>query len=283
MLAVLGPLGAVVMAHCELPAALAAAHAPGSTRVYAEYAASRPAAAETEAIAMLVSLAEQHRARVHVVHVSSAASLPLLAAARARGVAVTAETCPHYLHFAAEQVPDGATEYKCAPPIRAHADRDALWQGLLDGVLDQVVSDHSPCPPEMKARDSGDFMAAWGGIASLQLLLPIVWSGMRSRGLPLERLAQWICAAPARLLGLSHRKGSLEPGHDADLVVWSPEQEFTVRAEDLLHRHKLSPYVGHTLAGVVHATYLRGQLVFEHGRGVLGTHGQLLYREVVNA
>jgi allantoinase len=281
-LAVLGPLGAVLMAHCELPGPLAAAVLPDATRSYTDYAASRPAASETEAVALLLALAEQHHARVHVVHVSSAATLPLIAAARARGVAVTAETCPHYLCFAADEVPDGATEFKCAPPIRGRADREALWQGLVDGVLDQVVSDHSPCPPAMKARESGDFMAAWGGIASLQLGLPVLWTGMRARQLPLERLAQWMCAAPAKLLGLSHRKGSLRAGHDADLVVWSPEQEFTVQAASLLQRHRITPYDGRPLAGVVHATYLAGRLVFEHGRTLDNTQGQLLYRETIS-
>ena len=265
------------------PGPLAAAPVPPATRHYAAYLATRPAEAETAAITLLLRLAEQHHARVHVVHVSSAASLPLIAAARARGVAVTAETCPHYLTFAAEDVPEGATEYKCAPPIRSGADRDALWRALGDGTLDQVVSDHSPCPPEMKQREPGDFMAAWGGIASLQLGLPVVWSGMRARGLPLERLAQWMCAAPARLVGLGHRKGAIAPGRDADLVVWSPEREFVVRAADLLQRHPLTPYLGHALAGVVHATYLRGERVFAEGAGVVNTRGQMLIRETIGA
>src|SRR5262249_33171909 len=157
-----------------------------------------------------------------------------------------------------DDVPDGATEFKCAPPIRARADREALWGALVDGTLDQVASDHSPCPPDLKHRDTGDFMAAWGGIASLQLGLSAVWTGMRARRLPLERLAQWWCSAPARLVGLGHQKGAIAPGHDADFVVWTPEDDFTVRAEDLLHRHRVTPYVGARLAGVVHATYVRG-------------------------
>src|SRR5262249_50450298 len=218
-LARLAALGAVLMAHCESPTALALVSPPESTRTYAAYAASRPAEAETEAVALLLSLAEKHRARVHVVHVSSAATVGLVAAARTRGVAVTAETCPHYLHFCTDDVPDGATEYKCAPPIRSAADRDALWRGLEGGVLDLVVSDHSPCPPTLKRRETGDFMAAWGGIASLQLGLSIVWTGMQQRGIALERLAEWMCAAPARLVGLAARKADIAPGHDADLVA----------------------------------------------------------------
>ena len=282
-LAHLAPLGAVLMAHCELPGPLAAVAAPAATRSYAAYAATRPVAAESEAVALLLELAEQHRARVHVVHLSSAASLPLISAARARGVAVTVETCPHYLYFAAEDVPDGATEYKCAPPIRGRAEREALWQALAAGAIDQVVSDHSPCPPAQKQRESGDFMAAWGGIASLQLGLPVMWTSMRARQLPLERLAHWMSSAPARLVGLGHRKGSIAQGRDADFVIWSPEQEFTVRAEDLLHRHSLTPYLGTRLLGVVHATYVRGRRVYAKGSGVEGGHGQMLSREAVNA
>jgi allantoinase len=281
-LAALAPLGAVLMAHCESPAVLAGAHTPRHTRSYAEYARSRPGTAETEAVALLLSLAEQHGARVHVVHVSSGATLPLLAAARDRGVAVTAETCPHYLFFSDDQVPEGATEYKCAPPIRSAADRDALWQGLLDGSLDAVVSDHSPCPPAMKRRESGDFMAAWGGIASLQLGLSVVWTGMRARGIPLERLAKWMSAAPARLLGLSARKGAIAPGCDADLIGWMPDEEFTVRPELLLHRHPLTPYAGARLAGVVHSTFIRGECVHDLTHGVRGVQGQLITREIVH-
>jgi len=279
----LAPLGAVLMAHCESPTALALVSPPGTTRTYAAYAASRPAEAETEAVALLLSLAEKHHARVHVVHVSSGATLGLVATARARGVAVTAETCPHYLHFCADDVPDGATEYKCAPPIRSAADRDALWRGLEGGVLDLVVSDHSPCPCELKHREAGDFMAAWGGIASLQLGLSIVWTGMKQRGLALERLAEWMCAAPARLVGLGARRGTIAVGHDADLVAWHPEREYTVRAESLLHRHKLTPYLGAKLAGAVAATWVRGQRVYASETGVVGAAGQLLHREIVNA
>jgi allantoinase len=281
-LAVLAPLGAVLMAHCESPAVLAGARRQQTTRSYAEYARSRPGTAETEAVALLLSLAEKHGARVHVVHVSSGATLPLLEAARSRGVAVTAETCPHYLHFSLENVPDGATEYKCAPPIRSAADREALWQGLVDGTLDAVVSDHSPCPPEMKRPETGDFMAAWGGIASLQLGLSAVWTGMRARRMPLERLAAWMSAAPARLLGLSARKGAIAPGHDADFVGWMPDEEFIVTAHQLLQRHPITPYLGARLSGVVHSTWVRGTCVYNRREGVTGVHGRLITREAVH-
>lgn len=280
---ILAPLDAVLMAHCELPGPIRAARAPLATRSYADYLASRPAEAEVAAVTLMLRLAERHGARVHIVHLSSAASLRSIAPARARGVRVTVETCPHYLHFSADDVPEGATEFKCAPPIRDRAEREALWDALAAGAIDQVVSDHSPCPPAMKQRESGDFMAAWGGIASLQHGLPVVWTGMRARGLPLERLAEWMSAAPARLLGLAHRKGRIAPGHDADFVVWTPEQEFTVRAEALLQRHPLTPYLGVRLFGVVNATYVRGRRVFTRGLGVEGVHGQLLHREPVAA
>jgi allantoinase len=277
-LAVLAPLGAVLMAHCESPAVLAGARRQQTTRSYAEYARSRPGTAETEAVALLLSLAEKHGARVHVVHVSSGATLPLLEAARSRGVAVTAETCPHYLHFSLENVPDGATEYKCAPPIRSAADREALWQGLVDGTLDAVVSDHSPCPPEMKRPETGDFMAAWGGIASLQLGLPVVWTGARARGIGVDALARWMSTAPAALAGLSATKGAIAVGSDADLVVWDPDGSLVVDGAALHHRHHVTPYQGMRLAGAVRTTILRGELIAEEGRMVGGRRGRLVAR-----
>src|SRR5262249_18398692 len=266
----LAPLGAVLMAHCESPTALALVSPPESTRTYTAYAASRPAEAETEAVALLLSLAEKHRARVHVVHVSSAATVGLVAAARTRGVAVTAETCPHYLHFCTDDVPDGATEYKCAPPIRAAADRDALWRGLEGGALDLVVSDHSPCPPEMKARESGDFMAAWGGIASLQIGLRVVWTGMRARGLPLERLAAGRRPAPGGLGGLGPARAGFAPGCAAAFATGPPGRGAPGHAEETLCRHRLPPYVGARLAGVVESTWVRGRRVFSSDGGVAG-------------
>ena len=271
------------MAHAELPGPIAAVASPASTRDYATYLASRPAAAEVEAVALLARLARSAKARVHIVHVSSGETLPVVTAARASGVAISAETCPHYLHFGSEDVSSGATEYKCAPPIRGRDEREALWQGLVSGALGHVASDHSPCPVPMKRRDHGDFMAAWGGIASLQLMLPVVWSGMRARGLPLERLGGWLSAAPARLVGLGARKGAIAPGHDADLVVWDPDATFVVDGPSLHHRHPLTPYHGARLHGVVHATYVRGTRVFSRESGISAGHGSLLYRETIAA
>jgi allantoinase len=197
--------------------------------------------------------------------------------ARASGAPITAETCPHYLSIAAEDIADGAVELKCAPPIRAAAERERLWRGLADGTIELVASDHSPAPPELKRAADGDFLAAWGGIASLQVALAVVWTEARARGFGLERLAGWCSAAPARLAGLASRKGSIAPGRDADLVVFDPEASFTVEPERLYHRHPMTPYAGRTLAGRIVRTYLRGALVYDDGR-FAAPAGELLRR-----
>ena len=245
----------LLIAHCEDPGLIADAP-PG--RDYAGFLASRPPAAETRAVAGLIDAARATGARVHVVHVSSAAVLPLLRAAVADGVRITAETCPHYLALAAEDVPAGATQFKCCPPVRDAANRDQLWAGLLDGTLTAVVSDHSPCTPDLKRLDTGDFGAAWGGIASLQLSLPVVWTAAAARGLSLVDIALWMAERPAALAGLA-TKGALAPGRDADLVAFAPEEEFTVDPTALRHRNPISPYAGHILRGVVRASWLRGR------------------------
>ena len=218
-------------------------------------------------MARMIRLCEESGARVHIVHVSSAESVALIRAARARGLHLTAETCPHYLTFHADEIRDGATEFKCAPPIRAGEHREPLWEGLLDGTLDFVVSDHSPCPPAMKHRARGNFFEAWGGIPSLQLGLSVVWSGMRERGIPLDRVARWMSEGPARLVRLEQRKGRLAPGHDADFVLFDPEASWVVDPAELLHRHPLTPYAGRRLTGRVQATYLRGGLAFDRAGG----------------
>jgi allantoinase len=235
---------------------------------FGTFLASRPDAAETAAVAEALAAARRTGARVHILHLSSAAPLALIQAARAGGVAVTAETCPHYLYFSAEDVPDGATEYKCCPPIRSAANRDRLWQALDDGLIDFVVSDHSPCTPGLKLRDSGDFAAAWGGIASVQLGLPAVWTGARRRGWPLARVVELMSRRTADFAGLPH-KGRIAVGCDADLVVFDPEAEFEVDAAQLAHRNPVTPYHGRTLTGVVRATYLRGGAVDGVPRGKL--------------
>jgi allantoinase len=255
---VLASTGLTLMVHAEDPAFLSPA---GQGRGYPEYLASRPVAAEREAIGLLIRLLEWCPTPVHVVHLSSAASLELVRTARMRGLPLTAETCPHYLTFAAEEIPPGATEYKCAPPIRGAAEREGLLTALLAGDIDLVASDHSPCPPALKATQ-GDFFSAWGGIASLQLSLPAVWTAARKRGAAPERIVEWMSAAPARLARLHGRKGAIAAGYDADLVAWEPESRFVVDPAALLHRHKITPYAGRELFGVVRATWVAGRLVF---------------------
>jgi allantoinase len=250
-------LGALLIVHAEDPGVLAAAPDPAG-RAYAGFLASRPAAAENAAVGLLLGAAARHGARVHILHLASAGALPLIAAARAAGAAVTAETCPHYLTFCAEEVPDGATEFKCCPPIRDTANREALWAGLAGGLIGAVVSDHSPCPPALKHRDAGDFGAAWGGISSLQLGLPAVWTQARRRGHGLADVARWTAAGPAALAGLTG-KGAIAPGCDADLVAFDDTATFTVDPARLRHRHPVTPYAGLTLTGVVRRTWLRGR------------------------
>jgi len=267
-------LGSVLLVHAEHPDWIGEP-ATGGERLYATYLATRPARAEDEAVAHLARLCRETGARIHVVHLSSAGALSTIERAQAEGLPLSAETCPHYLYFSAEEAPDGATEWKCAPPIRDAENRERLWGGLATGAIGMVVSDHSPAPPELKRRDTGDFLSAWGGISSLQLRLPAVWTGARARGHSPDRLAEWLAAAPARLAGLA-RKGAIAPGYDADFVVWRPEASFEVRPEELHHRHKLTPYAGRTLDGVVEATYLAGEKIFERGHFLGSPRGRLL-------
>jgi allantoinase len=266
---VLRALGLPLLAHAELDLGLELGGAPapppdgGDPRAYRGYLASRPRAWEDQAIQLLVRLSRETGCAVHVVHLSSASSIDTLRAAKAEGLPVSVETCPHYLCLEAEAIPDGATHFKCAPPIREHENREALWRALFEGVIDFVVTDHSPCAPELKQRERGDFQRAWGGISSLQLGLPAVWTEARRRGGTPAQIAAWMSAGPARLAGLSARKGSIAAGRDADLVVWDPEASFVVDPERLLVRHKLSPYAGQRLHGRVEQTFLRGQRVYD--------------------
>jgi allantoinase len=249
--------------------------AGGGSRRYADFLASRPAAAEDTAIAALIALARRHGARVHVLHLSSASALPLIAAARREGVRISVETCPHFLALTAEEVPDGGTEFKCCPPIREAANREVLWAGLAAGDIDCVVSDHSPSTARLKA--SGDFAADWGGISSLQLGLPVVWTEARRRGHTVADVARWMAAGPARLAGLT-AKGAIAQGYDADFAVLAPEQTFVVDPGRLHHRNPVTAYAGRTLYGVVRATWLGGRLVAENGRVAAEPAGRLLGR-----
>jgi allantoinase len=249
--------GSLLLVHAEDPARIAMARQPGGPQ-YATFLRSRPAGAETAAIAAVIEVARRTGVRAHILHVSSAQALPLLAAARADGVAVTAETCPHYLALAAEDVPSGATQFKCCPPIRERANSELLWDGLRAGMIDCVVSDHSPCPPELKRQADGDFAAAWGGIASLQLALSVAWTSGRERGCSVVDVASWMSAAPAEIAGLP-AKGAIAAGRDADMVAFAPDASFVVEPGLLRHRHKLTPYAGQRLTGVVRRTWLRGR------------------------
>jgi allantoinase len=279
----LAALGAPLLAHAELPGPIEEAvqmrpkGAPANR--YATWLASRPRQAENEAIALLLRLAEEFHARVHIVHLSSSDSIAQLRQARARGIRVTVETCPHYLTFTSEEIAGGATEFKCAPPIRERENREKLWDALRGGTIDFVASDHSPCPPAMKLREEGDFLRAWGGIASLQIGLPAVWTQARSRGYALTHMADWMCRGPARLAGLEKRKGAIAAGYDADLVIWNPDAKFRVDPARFHHRHKLTPYAGRELFGVVETTFLRGRKVFGRGEFSAAPAGQILYRD----
>jgi allantoinase len=234
--------------------------AASDPRAHATWLASRPPRAEVDAIALLIRLCREFRARIHIVHLAAAEALPMLRAAREEGLPISVETCPHYLTFCAEDIPDEATLFKCAPPIRGRANREALWQALVDGDIDLVATDHSPCPPALKG--DGDFIRAWGGIAALELSLPAVWTGASARGVPIERIARWLSAAPAHLAGLDARKGAIAAGKDADLVVWDPDAAFLVDEQRLHQRHKRTPYAGLTLRGRVIETHARGRVVY---------------------
>lgn len=263
-------LGAVLLAHAEWPfvieeAALREDVALGDSRKYDVYLRSRPADAELEAIEYLIDLVREFGCGVHVVHLAAPEALGVIQGARDDGLPITVETCPHYLTFIAEEVPDGATQYKCAPPIRSRANREALWNALRAGTIDMVVSDHSPCPPIMKQIESGDFLAAWGGIASLELGLRAIWTQASERGFTLNDVVRWMSTTPARLAKLDARKGSIAAGCDADIVVFDPDALNTVDAEMLQQRHKLTPYDGLALRGEVRATYLHGDKIYEAG------------------
>ena len=288
-LPVLTDLDSLLIVHAEVPGPIERAGVPSchgeavkeQCRAYETFLASRPRAAENEAIELMIRLSREFGTRVHIVHHSSADALPILAEAKREGLSITAETCPHYLTFAAEEIPDGATEFKCCPPIRERENREQLWQALRAGTLDMIVSDHSPCPPELKQKDRGDFLAAWGGISSLQWRLPVVWTEAQKRGFGVEEIAEWLCRSPARLVGLENTKGSIAVGSDADLVIWNPKKSFKVQPDIIHHRHKLTPYAGREFAGVVETTFLRGRKVYDDGQFIGGPQGQLLFKTAI--
>ena len=257
--ATLRDLGSVLLVHAESAEAMAAigeAHGPS----YAGYLTTRPRGIENLAVAEVIEAARTSRGHAHIVHLSSSDALPMIASARRDGVRLTAETCPHYLALTAEEIGDGATAFKCSPPVREAANRELLWDGLRAGTLDFIASDHSPCTQAMKELGGGDFGAAWGGISSLQLGLPIVWTEARRRGVPLSQVAGWMARAPAEFAGLP-AKGRIAPGFDADFCIFAPDESFVVDPRRLQHRHPVTPYAGRRLQGVVRSTILRGEVV----------------------
>ncbi len=270
-LKVLREFDGLMIVHAEDAEVIDAAP-PSCGRRYRDFLASRPRKAENEAIKAVIALARRTGARVHVLHLSSADALPLIAEAKADGLRITAETCPHYLCFNAEDIPDGATQFKCCPPIREDANRDALWQGLADGVIDFIVSDHSPCTEDLKRLDTGDFGHAWGGVASLQLGLPAVWTEARRRGFDLTQVVSWMATKPALVAGFA-TKGQIVAGADADLSRFAPDEPFTVDVHKLAHRNPVTPYHGRELTGVVRTTWLRGREVTDLPFGKLLTRG----------
>ncbi len=271
--------GAVLLVHAEVPEPIENAAEQlknENPKDYQTFLKSRPRDAENQAIELMVRLCRETGARVHIVHHSSSDVLPLLKSARAEGLLLTVETCPHYLTFAAEEIPDGATHFKCCPPVRERENREKLWKALADGTIDMIVSDHSPCTPNLKLPETGDFLEAWGGIAALQFSLPVIWTQIEKRGFGLRELTRWMSAAPAKLAGLDNRKGKIAVGLDADVVIWNPEKEFKVVPEIIHFKNKITPYSGMNLRGVVEATYVRGAKVYENGVFAERPEGKLI-------
>lgn len=266
--------GLPLLVHCELTDEVK--RATGDPRSYANYLASRPQQWETDAIALMIRLCEQYNCHVHIVHLSAADALPMIREARAKGLPLTVETGQHYLYFNAEAIGDGQTQFKCAPPIREKSNNELLWDALKDGSIDFVATDHSPATPELKEMQSGNFMKAWGGIASLQFAMPVLWTAAAERGFSLEHIVQWLSTAPASLAGLSHSHGKIAEGYVADLCVFDDQEVFTVTEFMILHRHKVTPYLDEQLKGVVKRVFLSGEEVFNNGLLIKTSRGKLL-------
>ena len=260
--------GLPLLVHAELPGPVDEATrnlGEADWSKYATYLQSRPDNAELSAIQLMISLRREYHFRLHIVHLATSQALDLLRAAKSEGLPMSVETCPHYLHFSFDKIPDGQTLFKCAPPIRSRENCEKLWQGLREGVIDLVATDHSPCPPEMKRLSERNFRTAWGGISSLSLALPVMWTEAKDRGFTLADIARWMAEGPARLAGCESRKGRIAKDFDADFVVFEPEAEFVATEERLPYRHRHSPYLGERLRGVVKETYLRGNCIFADG------------------
>lgn len=269
-----------LLVHCELIPEGYRQPTQENKRSYRQYMASRPPSWEQAAIDLMIRLCEKYRCRVHIVHLSAAAAIEPITTAKEKGLPLTVETAQHYLYFNGEEIPDGNTSFKCAPPVRERENNQQLWEALKGGVIDFVATDHSPAPPELKELESGDFTQAWGGIASLQLALPALWTAGKSRDITLSQIAQWLCEKPAILAGLQGRKGKIATGYDADFVIWDPQRAFTVSAEGLYHKHKLTPYINETLYGVVEQTYIGGIKVFDQGDFTDGRQGKTILNQL---
>ncbi len=266
-----------LLVHCEMSTEV------GSRRsevraAYSDYLSSRPGKWEDDAISLMIRLCEEFQCRVHIVHLSSANSIEQVANAKQKGLPLTAETGQHYLYFTAEEINDGQTLLKCAPPIREKTNNEKLWQALKDGIIDFVATDHSPAPPEMKELSSGDFTKAWGGIASLQFALPVLWTAAKKHGCSLNDIARWLCENPAILPGLQYNKGKIAKGYDADFVVWDPERSFVVSENIIQHKHKITPYLDKELFGVTEQTWLAGEKLFDSGNFVQLNKGNIILR-----
>jgi len=266
---VIAATGLPLLVHAELPGPVEEATKGlegNDWRAYKTYLQSRPERAEVEAIRMMIELVRSTGCRVHIVHLSAASALSDLEAARRDGLPITVETCPHYLCFEADEIPDGATQFKCAPPIRSALNQSILWEALRSGQIDLIATDHSPCPPELKCLEAGDFRKAWGGISSLSVSLPAIWTAARERGFRMTDVIRWMAECPAKLAGIGRKKGCIAPGYDADLVVFDPDGELTVGANDLHFRHLCSPYLGERMTGKVQSTLLRGEVIYQQGK-----------------
>lgn len=256
-----------LLVHCELTSPLSVRRGAGGeakVRSYQNYLHSRPRKWEDDAIALMIRLCEEYSCRIHIVHLSSSDSIEQIERAKQKGLPISVETAQHYLFFNAEDIKDGQTQFKCAPPIREKENNDKIWQALKDGIIDLVATDHSPCPPEMKYLKEGDFMKAWGGIASLQFALPILWTKAKGRGYTLNNIVKWLCENPAKLIGKENSKGKIEKGFDADLIIFDAEKSFSVTEDIIQHKHKLTPYLNEQLYGVIEQTYLSGEKVFDN-------------------
>jgi allantoinase len=264
-----------LLVHCELTTNLSPPPV-SNERSYKNYLSSRPRQWEDDAIALMIRLCEQYRCPVHIVHLSSAGSIEQIKQARQKELPITVETAQHYLYFNAEEIPDAQTAYKCAPPIREKKNNDQLWQALQEGIIDFVATDHSPAPPVMKEIASGNLITAWGGIASLQLALPVLWTAARKRNIPVTSISKWLCEKPAILPGLQKNKGKIARSFDADLVAWDPDRSFQVTNDMLHHKHKITPYMNQELYGVVEQTWLAGQLIFELGKFPVSNQGKII-------